>query len=528
MRVFNCGFIVLFMVMIMLPLVFLDLSSDRISKEENRMLAERPKLADIKRQPETFIQNFDTWFKDSTGFRKQLIYLYQLIDKNKWLNAVVRYTDGQYVYLIGKKGHHYFAHVDGFLIPKFQGKQFLSDEQLANMANKLEEVKTYLDKNGIPMVVMFCADKESIYPEFYPKSIKQAPEPIQLDIITNYLQKHTNIDVFNIRQALLAEKHNYLLYHKIDTMAFSGDFAHYNEIGAFFAYRELMKYINIYFPKLVPYELNDVVISYDEKERPIVSLKTEILYRKLDPSFTWEDEIYQNTNNNLPVMLCLRDSYFDERLVGKYLAQHFGKVIFIHWFNINKIEEYIIQYKPDIVVFESAERELRGFANSVAEIPQIPLKKKTISTNQLDTYKLLKESKQYNKLDFIQIIDNVAEYKFNIDYINNPITPSEIALSFDKKQGILINGWAIDIINDTSPYGVYIKLNEKIYDTRLNDRGDVANYFNKIRYLKSGFEAYISSDFLVEKNYKLSLCIITEDGERYFEIKDILDFSIVE
>jgi hypothetical protein len=378
MRIFNGGFIVLFMAMLMLPLVFVDLSSDRVSVEENRMLAERPKLADIRNHPDTFVRGFDMWFKDSTGFREKLIKLYQMTDKNKWLNAVIRYTDGQYVYLIGEKGHHYFAG-GGELISKFQGKQFLSDEQLAKTANKLEEVKSYLDSKGIPFAVIFCTDKESIYPEYYPKSIKRGPEPIQLDVITSYLQKHTSVDVFNIRQALLAEKNNYLLYNNV----FMGkyDITHYNQIGAFFAYRELMKHINIHFPEIIPYELNDIDISYDENGIPEVSLKNEKTYIKLDPSliddiditaFTWGEQVYKNTQPDLPVILFFHDSYAAEHFIGKYFAQHFGKAIFIHYAYLEYFKEIITHYKPDIVVFESAERELGGFAACVAGIPELP------------------------------------------------------------------------------------------------------------------------------------------------------------
>jgi hypothetical protein len=363
------------MAMLILPLVFVDLSSDRVFVEENRMLAERPRLADMRNHPGTFIQGFDAWFKDSTGFRERLIKLYQMIDKNKWLNAV-RYTDGQYVYLVGEKGHHYFAS-GGELISKFQGKQFLSDEQLANMANKLEEVNTYLDNKGIPLVVMFCSDKESVYPEFYPKSIKKGPEPIQLDMITEYLQRHTSVDVFNIRQALLTEKNNYLLYD-----ISSSDLTHYNEIGAFFAYRELMKHVNTHFPEIAPYELDDIDISYNEKGIPDISIKTKITYKELAPSFfddvelkrlfSWENAAFENNNPDLPVILFLRDSYSHERYIGKYFASHFGRAIFIHYHNMEHLEEYIAKYKPDLVVFESAERQLRYFADCVAGIPELP------------------------------------------------------------------------------------------------------------------------------------------------------------
>jgi len=381
MRILNGVFITIFMAMLTLPLIFVDLASDRVSVQENRMLAGRPKVADIKNHPGTFVREFDAWFKDSTSFREQLVSLYNVIDKNRWLNGIL-YTDGTYFYLVGEHGHHYFAGTNGFLIPKFQGKQFLIDDQLTNMAAKLDEVKTYLDRKGISLVVMFCTDKESIYPEFYPKSIKHGADPIQLNVITEYLQKHTTVNVFNTRQILLVEKDNYLLYN-----VSSGDLTHYNEIGAFFTYCELMRYINKYLPEIISYELGDVNIHYDENEIPHVFLKTDIVYKKLDRSFfddigvfrpfTWHNQAYENEESDLPVLLLLCDSYAtatinEERFLNYYLPQHFGKAIFIHYQNMEHLEEYIDRYKPDIVVFESAERELQGFANGFAKIPKLP------------------------------------------------------------------------------------------------------------------------------------------------------------
>ena len=125
MRVANSVFIVIFMAIMVLPLIFVDLSQDRVSVRENRMLAARPKLAGIKNRPEKFIKDFDAWFKDSTGFREQALALYNAIEKNRWLSGFW-YADGPYVYLVGEQGHHYFADDAGKLISKFQGQSFLS------------------------------------------------------------------------------------------------------------------------------------------------------------------------------------------------------------------------------------------------------------------------------------------------------------------------------------------------------------------------------------------------------------------
>jgi hypothetical protein len=246
------------------------------------------------------------------------------------------------------------------------------------MAAKLDEVKVFLTNKGIPLVVMFCTDKESIYPEFYPKSIIKSIDPIQLDMITMYLQEQTDVDVFNIKQALLAEKIAYPVYN----MSF-GDLTHYSEIGAFFAHRELMKHINIHFPQIVPYELDDIEICYSKKGIPSLSFKAEIKYKKLDMSFLDGVDLvlpfpqanisYENIDLDLPTILVFCDSYANEILLGKYIAQYFGKAIFIHYANMYQFEEFIALYKPDIVVFESAERELGGFANCVSGIPKLPL-----------------------------------------------------------------------------------------------------------------------------------------------------------
>jgi hypothetical protein len=380
MRVINRCFIALFILMLFMPLVFVDLSLDRISAQENRGLARPPSLSDMKKHPRFFVHQFDAWFKDSTGFREQMLTLYNVLNKNKSLVGF-RYIEGQYTYLVGEDGHHYFADVDGKLIPKFQGKQFLSGEKLQTMTLKLQMVKTYLDQKGIPLIVMFCADKESIYPEFYPKTIKRGPEPIQLDAITGYLREHTSVEIFNIKQALLEKKNDYLLYYLIDTMSFNSAFAHYNEIGAFFAYRELMKHINTHFPNIVPYELEDIKITYDKNEIPYVSLAMEKTYKNLGASFfdglslnNWTrifDIAFENRVQGLPVILFFRDSYADEQYIGKYFAQHFGKTIFIHYFNIGNIEKCIDLFNPDIVIFESAERGLQAFADYVAGIPEL-------------------------------------------------------------------------------------------------------------------------------------------------------------
>ena len=383
MKIRGIIYTLLFITAISIPLIFCDFGKDRVSAIDNKLLANFPELSDIKGNPARFFSRFNDWFNDSTGFREPMIKLYISLSNSKWLNKV-RYKEGTNVFLYGEDGHIYFADTNGWLISKFQGKPFLSDNELIDFSNRIEMINKYLAPQGIPLLFMICPDKETIYPEFYPKSIIKGAEPNQLEVFTNYLKKNTNAVVFNISNGLFSQKENFLLYPKLDTLADAPyDAAHYNQIAAFFGYQELMKYINIYFPQMNAFELSDVVIRHEDYG-PNVKLNPEnITSMELDKTFfsninldrpylSHINAAYQNNNKNLPVLLFLRDSYTYFNYIEQYIPQHFGKSILLHNPNIKYIKEYLDFFKPDIVIIESGERGLINFYNHL---------KKTIEFN---------------------------------------------------------------------------------------------------------------------------------------------------
>jgi hypothetical protein len=292
---------------------------------------------------------------------------------NRFQERGIQYKEGRLTYIVGREGHHFFTGYNHELIAKFQGRAIFSDEELRIFAQKLTAIKNYLNEKGIPLIVMFCTDKETIYPEYYSKTIRRGPEPGQLNIVTTYLQNATPVDIFNIQQALIAQKEPYLLYPKGPP----GNLAHYNEIGAFFAYLELMKHINAYFPEIVPYSLGDINIACDENGVAGISLKKTPSYKKLDDSFfdnvtvsrpfSWENVAFENTGTGSLTALFLRDSYMGSNggYFTKYVVQHFNKTILIHFANIKNFRQYIETFAPDIVVLETAERQIKWFFDSV-------------------------------------------------------------------------------------------------------------------------------------------------------------------
>jgi len=351
------------MAMLVLPLFFVDLSSDRISVKENRKLADRPHVSDIKRHPGTFIREFDAWFKDSTGFREKLISLYKKTDGIFGQNY---YLDGTSIVLIGKQGHHFHTHYNQ-LLPIWQGKRWLDDTQSYELSVKLNKINQYLSERNIPFIVMFCTDKESIYPEYYPDFVIKGPEPTSLDAVVDYISANTNIDFFCIKENLLREKENWLLYPKTGDIY---ELCHYNETGSFIAYMELMMHINKYFPNLKPFTFDDVDITYIINGSSNVTLKQEKNYKEIKPRFFDDAVEFENEDLSLPTLLLLCDSYAD--WFKNYLPQHFGRTIMHHWYTLNRLDEYIDLYNPDIVVFESAERAIPEFTHVIIDIPKLP------------------------------------------------------------------------------------------------------------------------------------------------------------
>jgi hypothetical protein len=370
---FDAVFACVFVILLLIPLFATDLRNGVVSGQENRMLADRPPLSSVN-HPRTFIQNFNRWFNDHTGFRERLISIYRMINKFQGLGP--QYKEGNLTYIIGREGHHFFTGYNHEMIAAFQGRPVFSGEQMRIFSEKLTAIKNYLDEKSIPLIVMFCTDKETVYPEYYPKTIIRGPEPVQLDAITGYLQRNGPIDVFNIRRALTAQKDRYLLYPK----APPGDLTHYNEIGAFFAYRELMKHINAYFPAIAPYSLEDIDIVCDENGTASVSLKKGITYKKSDEKLPGavgisqpeHYEMFENPGVHSPVILVLRDSYTGGGSGGaffsKYIAQQFNKTILIHYVNMRYLKQYVDVFHPGIVVFESAERQIRLFFDCINQL----------------------------------------------------------------------------------------------------------------------------------------------------------------
>ena len=294
------------------------------------------------------------------------------------LEGSVRYRGVEGVILEGTGGHRFIVDGNGEHIKRFQGMPILPEAEMQTFAQNLSGLKQSLDAKGIPLILMFCTDKETIYPEYFPAVITRGNEPLPIDIVTDYVRGQTGIEVFNIRNALLAAKANgYLVYDRVGVVH---SLAHYNEYGAYFAYRDLMAHISwkLYLA-VQPLTLDKIdryyILPDIAPSNPSLQILEPVTFERLGEEFfaavpsplaAAPDTAFRNEDASLPSLLLFRDSYGGSGdYITRYLPMHFRETVLLHWSNIQLFDAYVEHFQPDIVVIEVVEREITTFYKSL-------------------------------------------------------------------------------------------------------------------------------------------------------------------
>jgi hypothetical protein len=214
---------------------------------------------------------------------------------------------------------------------------------------------------------MIAPEKINVYNNFFPGFNPTQHTVHKLSQLDQYLKENSKVNFINPTQEMIANKNKFILYYKQDS--------HWNDIGSFFGYRELMKAINEDFPGVKPLMFDNFSIVEKKIERANISsmIGIDTTWKTgpfLEPHFKpqsvivnkykhTEDEysevlVKEHCNKSLPRILVFRDS-FGEFLVP-YISETFGRSVYVF---TNYIDESIVEREnPDIVVYELSEGRL--------------------------------------------------------------------------------------------------------------------------------------------------------------------------
>jgi hypothetical protein len=366
-------FFIIFLLALYLPVITFDWISKE-SKSEKRNLAKLPTLFKSGTKLNyNFLSEVDEFIGDRFGLRKYFVMF----------NAEIKYKilrdKGNNRVAIGKNGWLYLISEKSNNFNDLMKNNVLDKNSLNKAVNSLKNRAQWCKKNNIKFIFLICPEKHSIYPEYLP--IKR-PEGITLrEQFTAELEKN-GIDYIDPTSYLLKIKKDIPLYYKTDS--------HWNNLGAYYAFLLLKEKIEKQFPKVTfpsykfetqivktkgPNDLTELlgIANYEHDADVIFSYKKsklENIYNSKDIISNIDDNLLIESiftaANGAPVKAVIfRDSFFIA--LGPFVYPMFSNT-YTKWIVNNlmmeeKDKELILKEKPDIVIYEMAERRLINFCD---------------------------------------------------------------------------------------------------------------------------------------------------------------------
>ena len=320
---------------------------------ENRTLASKPIFmsTNINEYP----KKYEEYFNDYLPFRNELVKL-------KNLNDIFVFNNLVHKDLILGKEKWLFLKWDP-LIPNYMGTYTYTEEELERAKNNLIRLKEVFNQNGADFYMVICPDKNQIYPEYMPDYIKRIhPEFNATDVFIKYMKENTDLNIIYLKEYFLDIKKYYPIYYKFD--------AHWNKLGAYFGYQEIMNnigkdYININnislqridnaenTPSLAQLASlrNSKLYKYDTEY--IISNYTKYKY-KLLTNYRWEYISCESDSKDNTSIVMIRDSFADN--IFDYMSTRFSKTSYIIAGSDSYSISNIIKTNPNIVIYLSVER----------------------------------------------------------------------------------------------------------------------------------------------------------------------------
>jgi hypothetical protein len=357
--------ILVFLVFIYFPIVNDVLNvTKKFHLQEKRAQVKKPDLRfDALYE---FLAKYRRYYKDNFSLRNMLIYLNNLYKIKLYNFSPVSKT------IIGKNGWLFMAKEseDVNEVDYFRSIKLFSEEELKHWRNALEQRRDWLVSRGILYFFIIVPNKSTIYSEFMPDFIHPVRNQSRLDQLLNYLKKNSDFQIIDLRKVLINAKKDCEVYYKTDS--------HWNEYGAYIAYREIMRYIGKYFENIKPMHVSNFKIETKNRfggDLAIALSLQNTIYRENFIEFRSKIPLkargkrLRNISKGvcqtcsvcktpgLPNAVIVHDSFIHE--LRPFISEHFSRILYIwDWWNMNFYPDIIKREKPKIVIEEMAERFL--------------------------------------------------------------------------------------------------------------------------------------------------------------------------
>lgn len=320
--------IMAFFTMLFIPMM--RINTGKISDLENKTLKKYSPLFRNGRLNDSYGKYFNEWFSDRFFLRKPVIKTY-----NRVISKLKR-NENKYV-LVGQDNWLFYRSKNNIL--DYQNRLHFTDRHLQQAVQYLKDINEWAKKHNKAFYVLFAPDKYRIYNEYYPNYIMRSSGDKRSIItrIVSELRNNTDVRVYYPQAVLRNNKDKGLLYWKGDT--------HWNELGAYIAYRGFIDLVKRGVPGITPLEL-PFDVEYEEQKgdlsfmapeaeinfKPAVHKKTSYRFKakcyEIGMNKEGTSKNYRCLNKKAPPeakkALVLRDSFY--RGIAPYMSEHFSQM----------------------------------------------------------------------------------------------------------------------------------------------------------------------------------------------------------
>lgn len=359
MKKIEITFIVVIFCCLLFPIIRFH-PNETVSQVENRNLAPKPATIIEGNLNKNLFAELNPYLQDHFGGRNVLITSANFIEYN--ILHKMRVNEKAFE---GKNG--WFFYISDNNLNDFRKKNLMNENQISDLRDNIKDVTKWCDENEIKYLFLICPNKHSIYPEKY---IFPRPEGITRADQISKIFSELGIPYVYSRDHLISKKTeiNIPLYYETGT--------HWNSLGAYYCFQDIFVKLQKLFNENLPIINYEFKINYNtniDDMRHLLNIydsqgiNTNVIFT---PCNVAEDELFQydmflgkdgrdgiktvSKNQNLPKAIIFRDS-FTSALV-QYLSPLFSEAEY-NWRQFREADkEYILQNKPDIIIFEAVER----------------------------------------------------------------------------------------------------------------------------------------------------------------------------
>jgi len=333
--------------------------------QENRILAPRPELKSITLSAFwKYIQDYQNYFNDNFGFRNLLIRINSFVNLKILGVSPTPLPD----IIVGKDGWLFYNVAnDGSSLEDYYGLAGFSSHQLSAIKQNIVRLRKETASRNILLILVIAPSKHTVYEEYLPSRVSMMKGlTSRVDQVRSaWGRDDTHASFIDSRMLLARAKKDlkYPLYYKTDT--------HWNNLGAFIVYCEIMKEVKARYPDtkglaLADFNLSSTLISGRDLAGMVnmagLLSDTEVDLKPLDPPVAKQSNApyafrtaisSEIAGSKSPRVLAFGDSFLPYLI--PYLSESFSTGLFlaspltIDFSVINK-------EKPDVVIVELAER----------------------------------------------------------------------------------------------------------------------------------------------------------------------------